>query len=60
MNSWISNSLSQSIRGAMANEPEIGGRGPIVADVVASGSDWRCRCGRSKTQPFWRDSHEEF
>ena len=42
----------------MAEVPEIGGREPIVVDVVAGESYWWCRCGRSNSQPFCEDTHK--
>jgi hypothetical protein len=33
----------------MVEVPEIGGREPIVVDVVAGESYWWCCCGRSKS-----------
>jgi len=42
----------------MAEVPEIGGREPIVVDVVAGESYWWCCCGRSKSQPFCDGSHQ--
>ena len=42
----------------MAGEPEIGGREPIVVDVVAGETYWWCQCGRSKSQPFCDGSHK--
>ncbi len=40
------------------NEPEIGGRRPLLINVVAGESYWWCACGRSKTQPFCDGSHK--
>lgn len=37
--------------------PEIGGREPIVIEVVAGETYWWCACGRSKSQPFCDGSH---
>ena len=42
----------------MSEEPHIGGREPIEAEVKAGETYWWCRCGRSKTQPFCDGSHE--
>ena len=39
------------------SEPEIGGRAPLPAEVVAGETYWWCACGRSKTQPFCDGSH---
>lgn len=39
------------------SEPEIGGRAPLMTEVVAGETYWWCACGRSKSQPFCDGSH---
>jgi CDGSH-type Zn-finger protein len=41
----------------MSEMPEIGGRTPLAAEVVAGETYWWCACGRSKSQPFCDGSH---
>ena len=42
----------------MSSEPKIGGREPVLVELVAGETCWWCRCGRSQTQPFCDGSHE--
>ena len=42
----------------MSSEPKIGGREPVLVELVAGETYWWCRCGRSQTQPFCDGSHE--
>jgi CDGSH-type Zn-finger protein len=42
----------------MSSEPKIGGREPVLVELVAGETYWWCRCGRSKSQPFCDGSHE--
>ena len=42
----------------MSSEPQIGGREPVLVELVAGETYWWCRCGRSKSQPFCDGSHE--
>ena len=39
-------------------EPTVASRTPFGMDVEAGKSDWRCACGRSRTQPFCDGSHK--
>ena len=41
----------------MSEMPEIGGRAPLAAEVVAGETYWWCACGRSNSQPFCDGSH---
>jgi len=36
----------------MSSEPKIGGREPVLVELVAGETYWWCRCGRSQSQPF--------
>src|SRR5579883_507338 len=45
-------------RRSMSNEPRIGGREPVLVELVAGETYWWCRCGRSQSQPFCDGSHE--
>jgi CDGSH-type Zn-finger protein len=42
----------------MSEEPRIGGREPVLVELVAGETYWWCRCGRSQSQPFCDGSHE--
>jgi CDGSH iron-sulfur domain-containing protein 3 len=42
----------------MSVEPKIGGREPVLVELVAGETYWWCRCGRSQSQPFCDGSHE--
>ena len=42
----------------MSSEPKIGGREPVLVELVAGETYWWCACGRSKNQPFCDGSHE--
>ena len=39
-------------------EPKIGGREPVLVELVAGETYWWCRCGRSQSQPFCDGSHK--
>src|SRR5258708_38941333 len=45
-------------RSSMSSEPKIGGREPVLVELVAGETYWWCRCGRSQSQPFCDGSHE--
>ncbi len=42
----------------MSTKPKIGGREPVLVELVAGETYWWCRCGRSQSQPFCDGSHE--
>ena len=42
----------------MSSEPKIGGREPVLVELVAGETYWWCRCGRSQSQPFCDGSHK--
>jgi CDGSH iron-sulfur domain-containing protein 3 len=42
----------------MSSAPKIGGREPVLVELVAGETYWWCRCGRSQSQPFCDGSHE--
>jgi CDGSH-type Zn-finger protein len=42
----------------MSEQPRIGGREPVLVELVAGETYWWCRCGRSQSQPFCDGSHE--
>lgn len=40
----------------MSDEPDVGGKTPIVGELAA-GEYWWCACGKSKNQPYCDGSH---